>query len=559
MIALPVVERELRAAAKRSSTYWTRFGFALLGAAGGMFMLYASRRGGPFATSGILVKSWSLFLCFYFLAKGVRLTADSLSQERREGTLGLLFLTGLKAQGIVISKLIAPALNCYGLLVASAPVLVIGLLAGGIGMVEFARIIIALGVTIVLALSIGMTISAFGRNRKKSESTAGLVAAGFWFLPPVLDQALQRRWPEFSPHGLFKIFAPSYLHQTALNGDAGFWAAALGNLLVVGFLGVIAIWKLGDSWQDLTPDLTESRRERWLRRWQYCLRGGSPGRGRLRTALLDVNAFSWLIVRERWRDIRIWGVLVIGAGGTGLAAWSARDEAGLVLRWLCLTVPVWSLLIRVLFVDEAGRALGQQRSTGALELLLATPLSVPDLVDGQWLALRRRFFWPTTALVGFAGLVMALSRWLLSPAFFNLPPTELRLVSLAIVIMFGADLVALGWVSMWLSLKCRRQVDVAGSAFARISLLPNLAWIPLALFLGAFFPGSGFRAGLISWLLTGLAFDLWFSAWSRARLYKNFRRLSTLEYLHSGPSGAWGGWLGSRYARWVGTKPFRGV
>jgi hypothetical protein len=39
---------------------------------------------------------------------------------------------------------------------------------------------------------------------------------------------------------------------------------------------------------------------------------------------------------------------------------------------------------------------------------------------------------------------------------------ELRSTLLAMTLMFTADIVALGWVAMWLSLKCRRQADVAG-------------------------------------------------------------------------------------------------
>ena len=44
---------------------------------------------------------------FYCLLSGVWFTADCLSEEKREGTLGLLFLTDLKGYDVVLGKLVA--------------------------------------------------------------------------------------------------------------------------------------------------------------------------------------------------------------------------------------------------------------------------------------------------------------------------------------------------------------------------------------------------------------------------------------------------------------------
>ena len=44
---------------------------------------------------------------FYCLLSGVWFTADCLSEEKREGTLGLLFLTDLKGYDVVFGKLVA--------------------------------------------------------------------------------------------------------------------------------------------------------------------------------------------------------------------------------------------------------------------------------------------------------------------------------------------------------------------------------------------------------------------------------------------------------------------
>jgi ABC-type transport system involved in cytochrome c biogenesis permease component len=44
------------------------------------------------------------------------MTADCISRERREGTLGLLFLTPLSNTGIILGKVLTHALRAYGLL-----------------------------------------------------------------------------------------------------------------------------------------------------------------------------------------------------------------------------------------------------------------------------------------------------------------------------------------------------------------------------------------------------------------------------------------------------------
>ena len=100
MTALPIVERELRLVARRNSTYWRRVGFGA-GMAGlaAYFLLISFRfiRGLPGYPAGSIFLGMLADLVFvYACISGVNGTADSISQEKREGTLGLLFLTDLK-------------------------------------------------------------------------------------------------------------------------------------------------------------------------------------------------------------------------------------------------------------------------------------------------------------------------------------------------------------------------------------------------------------------------------------------------------------------------------
>ena len=107
-----VVGRELRVAARRSSTYWTRAVAVLLGTLLLVWMLEISSAFATPAQAGRtlfgLLTTCAWLSC---LLAGVFLTADCLSEEKREGTLGLLFLTDLKARDIIAGKLVATSVN----------------------------------------------------------------------------------------------------------------------------------------------------------------------------------------------------------------------------------------------------------------------------------------------------------------------------------------------------------------------------------------------------------------------------------------------------------------
>jgi len=107
MTFLPIVDRELRVAARRRTTYLTRIGAAALVILifGGL-QVTQSFRGGPFFTLGqaqFFVLKWLGFL--FACSAGLFLTSDALSEEKREGTLGLLFLTDLRGYDVVLASL----------------------------------------------------------------------------------------------------------------------------------------------------------------------------------------------------------------------------------------------------------------------------------------------------------------------------------------------------------------------------------------------------------------------------------------------------------------------
>src|SRR5437868_6899759 len=109
MTLLPIVERELRVAARQRFTFWSRLataGLALLVYTGLQIIAEVSPGGG--FKAGQVQFAILKWICFLFVCSaGIFLTADSVSEEKREGTLGLLFLTDLRGYDVVLGKLIS--------------------------------------------------------------------------------------------------------------------------------------------------------------------------------------------------------------------------------------------------------------------------------------------------------------------------------------------------------------------------------------------------------------------------------------------------------------------
>src|SRR6185436_3945017 len=127
---LAVIERELRSESRHPFTYWVRV-LAMSGMLLVAFIFVVDHGLRPAAGRELFV--WLhrtlLFLVWTFAPL---MTADLISRERREGTLGLLFLTPLSAWDIVVAKSMAHGLRAFTFCLAALPVLAIPFLAGGV-------------------------------------------------------------------------------------------------------------------------------------------------------------------------------------------------------------------------------------------------------------------------------------------------------------------------------------------------------------------------------------------------------------------------------------------
>src|SRR5262245_17973050 len=120
MFAMPIIERELRVRARKPWTVWTRVLVGLLISLVAIQSLnWNPPRGwgaGAWQSGKVMFDTLSVLLFLLCLVEGVRQTADSLSKEKREGTLGLLFLTRLTGFDVVLGKLVATSLSSFYML-----------------------------------------------------------------------------------------------------------------------------------------------------------------------------------------------------------------------------------------------------------------------------------------------------------------------------------------------------------------------------------------------------------------------------------------------------------
>ena len=104
MNPFPIVGRELLVASRRRETQLIRFITALTAIVVLAWMLIVMRMDNapPHQFSQIIFGVIAGFAFFFCNLAGVRLTADTLSEEKRNGTLGLLFLTNLRGLDVVL-------------------------------------------------------------------------------------------------------------------------------------------------------------------------------------------------------------------------------------------------------------------------------------------------------------------------------------------------------------------------------------------------------------------------------------------------------------------------
>ncbi|HUS34083.1 MAG TPA: ABC transporter permease [Verrucomicrobiae bacterium] len=444
----PVAAREARAAARAPRTFAWRIGVTAIGIATLPISLSTdSPTVGPGRATFTAVSMLAFLYCAF---GGVLRTADVIAEEKRENTLGLLFLTDLKAPDIIIGKLLASSASLFFGLLALMPLLAIPFLIGGVTSRQMLFMILCLVNSLFFAISCGFLISTIFRQGWVTIS-AGLAAMLFYcaLIPLVSDRLDSIIAPDsidvVSPTNFFvNVVDNAPPNQIWLSFAVTHLLAWLHIFLTAKYLPVL--------WQERP----RSRRgQLWWERLRRLRFGGANTRTRFRTRLLNKNPLFWLSGREQVSSSGLMTLLMIIASLSLVSGWK-EVFVGLVLMH-------GMLLIRM--SSAASHSFAEDRKSGALELLLATSLSVGDVLRGRWLALGRQFFGPIL-IVGIWHLFAVLWVRVMSDVYETTMPLMTALPALVMA------WVATGACGMWMGLRARHPVAAMWGTLFFVVLAP---------------------------------------------------------------------------------------
>lgn len=545
---LPIVDRELRVAARRWGTFWLRTWVAMAVIALSAWIVLVNLDERPTEVAAILFYTITGGAMLYCLLIGLSATTDSLSEEKREGTLGLLFLTDLKGIDVVAGKFVANSLNCFYGLLAIIPVMGLPLLMGGITAVQFGTAALALLNAMFFSLAIGIFASACCRSRRKSVMLAFLIIMVLAVVVPGVAWRQSRPNNALPFEALGCLLSPITAFFAPLD-LGGLWAKSW-KIFVLTIVTVnceawvfllLACLVVPRSWQDRPAGALQLRLgERW-RLWSL---GDHDERTRFRSRLLDTNAFYWLAARERLKPFWVWCSLGIAAGvwlwGYGKHGREWFNEVVFVV-----TALVVNLLLKFWFAAEAITRVAEERRTGSLELLLVTPLTPADMVRGQAQALRRQFLWAVLAAATVeAGMMFGGMR-----GGFDDEDRWLWLFWWGTLLLgLFADLVALFWLGMWHGLAASSPKRAYVRTIGQLLILPCVLYGVFGMF-AVMISTHGrsdlsWKAFLGAWVALGLAADLVFGLWAAFRLKREFREAATRRFQK--PKSWWERIFGSR-------------
>jgi hypothetical protein len=393
---LPIVNRELRVAARKRSTFWLRVAAALTALViGGGCMVFSLLPGSGMFRMGSVLFAILTWICLAAgLSAGLFFTSDCLSEEKREGTLGLLFLTDLRGYDVTLGKLLATSLRGFYALLAVLPILGMTLFMGGVAGAHYWKGALALVNALFFSLAMGMAVSAASRDSQKALMGTLLLLLLLVVGGPATDGAIAGiRNRGFEPR--WSLASPGYVLQAAgAFSSSSYWRAlAVTHLLGWAMLGLASVL-VPHTWQE-RKKAGALRTQGWAYAWRY---GGARRRLRLRRKLIGLQPVAWLACRERWQSLGLWIIALLLLGGfVTMLTGTLPEEAWFI--WSSVG-GLFMLVLYILAASQSCRFFVEARRSGLLELVLATPLSERQVVAGQWDALRRMFGWPVLLLLG---------------------------------------------------------------------------------------------------------------------------------------------------------------
>jgi ABC-type Na+ efflux pump permease subunit len=434
----PLVERELRVAARKGQTFRIRGWVAVITfliTALNLLLSAPSPRGSAGRSLFEFFAIAGLVYCFF---QALRQTSDSIAFEKREGTIGFLFLTDLRPFDIVTGKLCAQGIQIFNHLLAFFPVFSICLLFGGVTGGECARMTILLTNNLFITLALGLLASSAFTKVESCIAGAALLLAVFALGPMILSPVLDTFVVHISP-----LRAYSAALSSSPEMRVYFWVGqAIAHVIGWGCLALSG-WLLA-------------------RRWQ--MKGDAPAASAAvikssrfltgKSKILDENPFMWLTYRPRQR-VQFYFIFLIGVGVliVGGIFSGFRKEVLQAGNYFL------SFLFFIYLCSQASRNFAEATRSDAFELILSTPITTKEMIQGQIAALTK-FFVP-------AGIILLAIKLAAHFQGMNIAGFCWDAAS------FVVTALAVSWFGMWMGLT-RKPAAAFFATFIYCYLLPTL-------------------------------------------------------------------------------------
>lgn len=530
MTVLPVIHRELRASARHSFTYFLRtVGAGALLLASLFFGLehgFESSFGG--ALFGYL--HFTLFYAIWIIVP--LLAADCISRERREGTLGLLYMTGLGGADIVLAKCAAHALRALTLWLAVAPLLAIPFLLGGVSWQEAMLSIAINSSAMCWALAAGVLGSTWSKTWGRAVLRAGIFILLFMLIMAlatgeglgiIMRSGKAAFWGsslsdffDIDPSKLDYLFLVGlgfitrlsggfaiYVFRTVTNAQLIWLAAVLFAFSLLGLVVVIAMAgaKTRRIWREPPP----SAQQIWLQR-TFCTPVVWIGFFRQwMKRKLETNPIGWLEQRTWSGRLITWGWLAVVISLysiilTDPSFFQRTSDPQNILGWL---------LVLSMAISTAG-SFRRERESGVLELLLVSPIGERTIISGRLRGLWGQF------LPAF-GLLLVI--------WFYLGSISLtRAADGGSIVFYATTFFALPIIGLYFSLKCRTFMTALLAAIGLGFVIPLIVGTILAFWWVNFIASSGYASVDIketSWYVAmvqaGVAVVCWYRLHDRLK------------------------------------------
>ena len=547
MNLLPLVACELRLAVRRRSTYYVRLvaGAAAIAISFWGLLIWADWKT-PASLGHSLLEALTLTGFAGAVLAGLVLTSDCISRERREGTLGLLFLTDLRGADVAFGKLAAKAILPFYALLAMLPALAVCMLVGGVMAGEVGRLALALLNTLFFSLSATLFTSVFCRKQRAAQASAFLlmlvcvpglpllgIALSAWTSNPVwrklaflfspagsyfmvFDQGYQAVGSPVTTSGTtagyFVIFDPGYQAAAGV-----FWGSVLSTHLFAWLCLALSAIVLPRVVLERTRAERANSPTPWARsKFRDGVRQRDVQRERL-----ERNPMAWLADRNRPRRRWIWCF-------PAMTIWlwmsfeldplgNAAAQAGFV------AFAAIHVFFKIWLSADASYAFATGRRDGTLELLLLTPLSAREIAAGTLSGFRRRYLAPLLALFL---LDVALAAWL---ALLGQGSSAILVGAAGVMLL--VDSYSLCWVGMLRGLAAHDSSQAILATLGRILLLP---WLYFAFGMGIFYRSAPGELAVLWLFLSGFN-DLIFLANARSILIDHFRVLALRPFSEKMP------------------------